>query len=237
MISLGSLACVAIAVAVLSLDQVHLLQLNVSRPLVVGPVVGALVGDLRLGLWIGAWIELVWITIIPVGHYAQPETVAATAIAVLCGRLLHPGAPATLADGVVGIAFGIPWGLLARRFDFLQRRRVAAWSETWILRLADVESPPSLARLFVGSVLFKTIWVLLLLASAFAAASLVVGAGNSLLAPRTVLSARLTPGLELAASWLPLLGAASLARVLDLEKHPAVFALGAIAGALWGALT
>lgn len=229
MIPLGSLALVALAVAILSLDQVHLLQFNISRPLVVGPVVGALVGDLRLGLWIGAWIELVWITIIPVGHYAQPETVVATATAVLFGRLLQPDVPASLAAGVVGIAYGIPWGILARRFDFLQRRRVAAWSEAWILRLADLETPPTLARLFVASVLYKTIWVLLLLTSAYATANLLVLAAGTL-------SPRLAPGLELSASWLPLLGAASLARVLDLEKHSWVFALGAAAGALWGAV-
>ena len=77
------LALLAGAGAVVSLDAVHVAQVMVSRPVVVGPLAGWILGDVVLGLHVGALVELVWISVLPIGPYTPPD-------ATLTGGVFQP---------------------------------------------------------------------------------------------------------------------------------------------------
>jgi mannose/fructose/N-acetylgalactosamine-specific phosphotransferase system component IIC len=82
---------VAILGGVLCLDRI-LLQVMISRPIVIGPVVGIFLGDPYTGLIVGAFIELLWINRFAIGAYIPPnDSIAAvliTAGSILAGREL-----------------------------------------------------------------------------------------------------------------------------------------------------
>jgi mannose/fructose/N-acetylgalactosamine-specific phosphotransferase system component IIC len=108
---------VALLGGVLCLDRVAL-QVMISRPVVVGPVIGMVLSEPFTGLIIGAFIELLWIDRSPMGLYIPPNdsiaTVLATAGAILAGRESgHP--PRELI--VLAILLFLPFGILAQKVD------------------------------------------------------------------------------------------------------------------------
>lgn len=66
-------------VAVIELDNVHVGQCMVSRPIVLGPVLGALFGVPWLGLAGGALVELFCVDVLPVGNALPVNGSVATA--------------------------------------------------------------------------------------------------------------------------------------------------------------
>ena len=102
---------------ILCLDRVTL-QLMISRPVVVGPVVGLILGDPHTGLISGALVELLWIDRLAVGAYTPPhDTIVAvlvTAGSVIGGVGLGPSFTQRVAFSVL---LYLPAGILAQRMD------------------------------------------------------------------------------------------------------------------------
>jgi len=76
---------VALLGGVLCLDRVAL-QVMISRPVVVGPVIGMVLSEPFTGLIIGAFIELLWIDRSPMGLYIPPNDSIATVLATAGGH-------------------------------------------------------------------------------------------------------------------------------------------------------
>lgn len=91
-------------VALVELDNVHVGQWMVSRPILVGPALGALCGVEWLGLAAGALVELFCVDVLPVGD-ALPlnGTVAAASFVLLAAG---PGAVPAAAAFPAGLALG-----------------------------------------------------------------------------------------------------------------------------------
>jgi len=99
------------------LDRI-LIQIMVSRPVIIASVTGLILGNVYAGLMIGAILELFWIDRIPVGIYIPPNdsiaAVAATSGAVLATQIHSEVKPEMIAFSVL---LAIPFGILAKRFD------------------------------------------------------------------------------------------------------------------------
>ncbi len=104
----GSLFC---------LDRVFI-QVMISRPVVVAPLLGLLLHHPYAGLIIGALIELIWIDRLPIGTYIPPNdsiaAVSAVAIAAIAGPKLGGATPQIIA---LSVLIGIPCGLIAKQVD------------------------------------------------------------------------------------------------------------------------
>lgn len=218
-------------VALLSLDAVHFGQWGFSRPICVAPAVGTLLGEPAAGFWIGAWLELVWVTIIPIGHYALPEMVVASAASVVAVHAWG-ASESLLPETAAALAFGVPWGFLGRRIDTAGRARVATWGKSWYAGLeasAETASPPPLAPLLLRATALKAASSAAVIALAWAVAELAAP-----LATRLLSVAFVRNGFALAASFLPLVGTASLGRVFHCDRRPIPFVAGLVLGAAFG---
>jgi len=104
-----------------AVERKALLQAQVSRPIVVAPLVGWALGDPLAGLYVGAPLELLWIGAANLGAALPPhDTAAAAAVAaatVGAGNVELPGAVAALAV----LAFG-PAALLGRKLEGVGER-------------------------------------------------------------------------------------------------------------------
>jgi len=99
------------------LDRIFI-QVMISRPVVVAPVIGLLLDNPYAGFIIGALVELFWIDRIPVGTYIPPNdtivAVLATSIAVLAGQN-HGGSNRELI--ALAILLAVPFGIIAKYME------------------------------------------------------------------------------------------------------------------------
>lgn len=114
-----SSAEVALLGAFLCLDRIAV-QIMISRPIVVGPIIGLMLHDPATGLITGAFVELLWIDHIPLGKYVPPnDTIAAvliTAGAILAGHGLGEVPPELIALSVLLFA---PFAYIAKEMNIL----------------------------------------------------------------------------------------------------------------------
>ncbi len=108
---------VAVVGGIICLDRI-LLQVMLSRPVVVGPIIGFILGDPYTGLISGALIELLWIDRLPVGVYVPPNdsivAVLAVAGSIVTGRELGHLPRELIA---LSILLFIPFGILGQKME------------------------------------------------------------------------------------------------------------------------
>jgi PTS system mannose-specific IIC component len=215
--------------AVLALDSVHVAQVMISRPVVVGPVAGWILGDAATGLWVGALVELVWISVLPIGPYTPPDatvaTLAAVAAAVPWAGPEGGGAPAAVAAGIV---VGVPVGIAGRKADVLLRRRLTRASER-ILAELEAGRVPSPAPAVLEGLAGTAAKTFLLVLGVGLAAEAVAGPVRDLLGRPVV-----GRGLAAGAALLPAVGIATVTDLLEVRRHRRAYLLGAaVAAAAW----
>ena len=105
---IGSLLC---------LDRI-LIQIMVSRPIIIASLTGLILGNPYAGLIIGAILELFWIDRIPIGIYIPPNdsivAVVATSAAILATQSQTDVKPDMIA---LAVLMAIPFGILAKKLD------------------------------------------------------------------------------------------------------------------------
>lgn len=126
---------VSAAGGLLSLDRTAALQIMISRPIVVAPVIGYILGDAVTGLVIGGVLELLFIGELPVGGYIPPHetmlTVLITAISLIGQKALagmdiavFPGGGGS-ADIIFILSFAIliviPMDIICKKADAAAR--------------------------------------------------------------------------------------------------------------------
>jgi len=111
---------VALLGGILCLDRI-VIQVMISRPIVVGPIIGVFLNEPAAGLITGAFVELLWIDQLPIGKYVPPnDTVAAVLITAGSIMTSHEigGAPMPELIALSVLLFA-PFALLARKLDIL----------------------------------------------------------------------------------------------------------------------
>lgn len=108
---------VAVVGGIICLDRI-LLQVMLSRPVVIGPIIGFILGDPYTGLISGALIELLWIDRLPIGVYVRPNesivAVLVVACSILTGRQLGFLSKELTAFSIL---LFIPLGILGQKME------------------------------------------------------------------------------------------------------------------------
>jgi mannose/fructose/N-acetylgalactosamine-specific phosphotransferase system component IIC len=78
---------IALFSGLIHLDTTVFGQFMISRPIIVGPVVGYFLNSLETGFLVGVIIELIYISVIPVGIKVPPDTTSATILSVVCANI------------------------------------------------------------------------------------------------------------------------------------------------------
>jgi mannose/fructose/N-acetylgalactosamine-specific phosphotransferase system component IIC len=101
------LPALCVLVALIGLDGYCVGQLNISRPIVLAPILGAYFRKLGIGLWVGGTLELMAIDDLAVGHWVPLNgTIAATTTLILTAGQPQVPLPAAFPIGVLlGAAF------------------------------------------------------------------------------------------------------------------------------------
>ena len=124
---LGMAALAALAGGVLAVERKGALQLMLSRPLVLAPIMGWLLGDARGGLTLGVPLELLFLGGVNLGgNLPDNETLLAaalTSIVVPAGMAAQTGVDPALA--ALGLLLLFPLALFGRSLERAAERRNA----------------------------------------------------------------------------------------------------------------
>lgn len=119
-----SVIVAALAAGLAALERKALFQAQLSRPIVLAPILGWILGDPLGGLAIGAPLELLWIGAANLGAaLPQHETAAAAAIAtaaVVAGNSLGSGIDGSIA--LLAFLLFAPVALLGRKLEGIAER-------------------------------------------------------------------------------------------------------------------
>ncbi len=97
-------------------------QFMLSRPIVCAPVVGLITGDIQSGLMVGIIMELVWISVIPLGNAVPPDSTVVAVAAAYLGSVFSPASPEASRGFIVfTVLLLIPFGILFKKLDIIHR--------------------------------------------------------------------------------------------------------------------
>ncbi|MBI5201922.1 MAG: PTS sugar transporter subunit IIC [Elusimicrobia bacterium] len=198
---LGVLPALCLVIAALELDNVHIGQWMLSRPILVGPVLGALCGVPWLGLAGGAVLELFCVDVLPVGNALPVNGTVAAASFVL----LAAGPSAVPAAAAFPAALGL--GSVFRRVENAVR--------SWRVLLAQraFHAAEAGEKIKLGRVLFVGMFAHAAVTAVFLYAT-VAAAGPVLDAAWDWAPASARHGIDLAYCNAPWLGLAALLHAL-----------------------
>lgn len=221
--------CLAGVVAVVAgLDRTAMLQVMMSRPLVVAPVVGLLFGCPEEGLQIGLMCELLWLGRLPVGAAIPPDdtqvAIGATTLVAIQGPVEAGGLPLAL----LCLLVAIPLGKAGQIFDLKAREWNGRLQQRWDVCL-DAGDLASLERIHLRGVLHFAI-------ASIGTFLVVVSAGSLLV---ETLKPMVLPMLIPVAGWLRLslvaIGVAAIVGSLNVGRTLTLFCASFLTGlmVLW----
>lgn len=118
-----SLALGALISLICGLDRVAMLQIMISRPIVVAPLVALVLGDPVVGLQIGVMVELLWLARLPVGAAVPPDdtqvAIASSVLTIILGQTLNASGMELL---LLCLLIAIPLGKVGQYFDRYARQ-------------------------------------------------------------------------------------------------------------------
>lgn len=117
---------------IISLDIMAFGQFMISRPIVCAPVFGYLLGDIQTGLWIGMIVELLWISVIPMGAAIPQDN---TSVAVLTTIWSITAFPGNKGLAMLSLIIAAPCGILFKKADIWLRYfnvKIVHWVETGV---------------------------------------------------------------------------------------------------------
>ncbi|NLB34834.1 MAG: hypothetical protein GX817_03330 [Elusimicrobia bacterium] len=131
-------------------DATAIGQMMFSRPIFAGSMIGLIGGNLQAGLYIGMIMELVWITVIPMGSAVPPDAsvvaIAATAIAS-SGKIV----PSYL---VFLVLLLVPFGIVFKKLDMIHREFNVYFSDKTEQKLLEGDTSYIKIAIYQSSFLF-----------------------------------------------------------------------------------
>lgn len=211
----------AIVSGLAAVDRKGALQLMLSRPIVLAPVLGALLGDARGGLMLGLPLELLFLGGVNLGgSIPDNESLLAGALTamVVPAGLAGRGVESSLA--ALGLALLLPLSLVGRSLDRASERRNAQLAGLAVLRAAAGDARAARVNLLGLALPFGA-------TAAICAACVLASPLLALL--HAALPARVSSGLGAGWSLVWALAAASAIRAIREPRAPALAAITATA--------
>ena len=213
----------ALVAGILNLDRVQVGCFMLARPIVTAPLVGAVFGETALGLWIGASMELIWLTVLPIGNFVPPDSQVAAAAGTIAAAVWLQGSQdftTKVCVTMLAIIFAVPVGALARTADRKIRERsekIASYAQTVIESGREVHTSLLILQA-IGETFVK-------------GTALTLGAGALAVLLTPVVEwlldvTRICDGLWLAQFALPVVGLAFLMEVLGIRERWYYFVIG-----------
>ena len=220
-------AVAGLVAGLLAVERKGALQLMLSRPIVLAPVLGYVLGDADGGLMLGVPLELLTLGGVSLGA-SIPENEAAlagalTALVVPAGLRLGSGVDEPIA--ALGLLLLAPMGLVGQKLERFAEGRNVRLADRALARLEAGD--PSGPRLNLRGLILP-----FLFGAGLVAASVLLS--PALAALRRVCPSRLVSGLELGWHLVWALSAATAIRAIRDPRGPALSALAAaaVAGAV-----
>jgi mannose/fructose/N-acetylgalactosamine-specific phosphotransferase system component IIC len=222
-----TIAGIALVGGLIGLDRTAVGQFMISQPIVVGPLTGWVLGDPVAGTIIGAVLELIWVLDIPTGSFVPADSTVITVSATAIAALGSPGGPSLPVIGFTVLLTAAMAPATMKADDIIRHKNS---------RLADalVTGPGpypgrSLARAHLSGIpiFFLKSFVLCLVFVPVGLAA--VSAFNHF--PEPVHRA-----MSLFVKFLPLVGAALVARKLSMRTADVFFLSGFLIAVLAGLL-
>ncbi len=109
--------------ALVNLDDVPLLQIMISQPIVIAPLIGFLWGDFQTGLIIGAFLELLMINYLPIGCAVPLDSSIGAVVAIGTFFLITPFFPSSRnALIALVVLVSMPFTIIAQKASILVRK-------------------------------------------------------------------------------------------------------------------
>ena len=220
-------AVAGLVAGLLAVERKGALQLMLSRPIVLAPLLGYVLGDADGGLLIGVPLELLTLGGVSLGA-SIPENESAlagalTALVVPAGLKLGSGVDETIA--ALGLLLLAPVGLVGQKLERIAEARNVGLADRALLRLEAGD--PRGTRLNLRGMILP-----FLFGAGLVTAAVLLSPGLVVL--RRVCPARLVAGLELGWHLVWALSAAAAIRAIRDPRGPALSALAAaaVAGAV-----
>lgn len=189
-----------------------------NRPIVIAPLVGLIMGDITTGIKIGATLELIFMGAFPIGASNPPDFVSGAIIST--AYVISTGQ-----DISAAVILAVPIATLVLMFDNFQMTVLLTWGSHMADKYAakgDIKGVERVQILFgIGNKILL---------------ALIVGLGYYLGVPMiekvlSVIPEFVTRGLDVAASIIPAIGFAMLARMMVTKKLVPYLILGFILAA------
>ena len=219
---LAAAAVAGLVAGLLAVERKGALQLMLSRPIVLAPLLGAILGDADGGLLLGVPLELLTLGGVSLGA-SIPENEAAlagtvTALVVPAGLQLGSGVDEPIA--ALGLLLLAPLGMIGQRLEKTAEARNVALVDRAAAALGAGD--PRATRLNLRGLLLP-----FLFGAGLVAASVLLS--PALVALRRACPSRLVSGLELGWHLVWALSAATAVRAIRDPRAPALSALSAAA--------
>jgi len=143
-------AVLIILFSLISMDNIPLGQLMISRPIVVGPLLGYIMGDPTAGFWIGSVIELFWVYSIPVGQVPLDVTTM-TVVSVFWSLSV---VNRTISTYAVALISSVPCGIISRYINIWLRGKNKYFSELVIRKIKSNDEKYVLVALIASFLLW-----------------------------------------------------------------------------------
>jgi len=105
---------ISLIASVFHLDTLVFGQFMFHRPIIVGPLIGILIGTPQYGVLMGCILELVYLSLIPVGIKVPPDVTSTTVCSLVSYKLSN-------GNLFFSLILGILLGILYRYIDLLTR--------------------------------------------------------------------------------------------------------------------
>ncbi|MFQ3675056.1 MAG: PTS sugar transporter subunit IIC [Endomicrobiia bacterium] len=109
------------------LDTMVFGQFMISRPIVVGPLVGYFFNSVETGFLVGVIVELIYISVIPVGIKVPPDATATTILSVVCANIKECNGLGLPISIFLGTMFGLVY-----KFSDIQLRTLNNIYLSWV---------------------------------------------------------------------------------------------------------
>lgn len=112
---------VSLLAGVFTSDVTAIAQIMISRPVFCGPVIGMILGDIESGVYLGMAIELLWVSVVPLGNSVPPDsTVVVVSATYIASRVTGSTDLGFLLFLIICL---VPAGILFKKLDIWHRSR------------------------------------------------------------------------------------------------------------------